>query len=902
MDWLPLGNKRAVMLTLLVTVLFILMLSEVVTYIVVSIEYETLAGGSSIASNAGGTSAAIESGTTQFLHASLSSAMSTLIGLEANPSARKNVFVNNTDYMITSLMTNGTLYGHNFSAQMGTALMYNYSNVIKASFGSQGTSYSMTPGNLTVYQSSPSLINATYTALLIANSSEGTFTYPIRATTSVQLNGTADLTLDQQGVYSPISIRQQYPQAARIGGTALAGSNSPFMFVAGPVITIASGGSCSNVPSRYQSSSYILMMQNAQNINQQVCNMGGLIANVVSSTTPDVPYLVYSNAPGSGNVFSLIQNGTYILLDGPAFALYNTSALQTAINNNYYYTSKYVPSYLSTTSGSLQPGGTGAGLFSFNLLNYLTPWFSDASGFPTTDNIVVSPSATIPANSFTISFWIYKDPNMIACDSVMGKPDPSNTFLIYSLTSGGCGAGNTYGQGLTFKYTDNTGTTHDGIVSGPVPPGTFVNMVLVFNGPVAGSNTITWYENGQLSSQYTDMPDLSADTDPLTIGSDTRAFNGSISDVQIYNAPLSGSQIAQLYLNGIAAPPQYTANLIAWYPLNGNANDYSSYSNNGVAYSVTWKPLSGYFGDPVYQRTMNDFNSSVLAGIDNCNNPTTCQNTAMSHVYMQNLPLSTSQSGAPVNESATFGLGGALAPGALSFDSGGYVITTNNLACTYCTLWMNQGGQPAIFVTDVWVYPYTGSGVVLDGLGQTTPNTGTSNSLIELVNGVGYARWMDGTCQSLGTIPIEKWTNIEMGVYGSAGSYYLYAYVNGALKVNGVSLPGTSGVNPFYFALGSADSHNCGSGISYNGLLADFQVVPVDASSASSAYYQLYLNNTVAGYPTNVLLPLDTWQNGQINTTSEVGSTPDPAFLMGTAYPCTPSNVISGACGVQYVP
>ena len=126
MDWLPLGNKRAVMLTLLVTVLFILMLSEVVTYIVVSIEYETLAGGSSIASNAGGTSAAIESGTTQFLHASLSSAMSTLIGLEANPSARKNVFVNNTDYMITSLMTNGTLYGHNFSAQLGTVLMYNY--------------------------------------------------------------------------------------------------------------------------------------------------------------------------------------------------------------------------------------------------------------------------------------------------------------------------------------------------------------------------------------------------------------------------------------------------------------------------------------------------------------------------------------------------------------------------------------------------------------------------------------------------------------------------------------------------------------------------------------------------------------------------------------------------------
>ena len=34
-------------------------------------------------------------------------------------------------------------------------------------------------------------------------------------------------------------------------------------------------------------------------------------------------------------------------------------------------------------------------------------------------------------------------------------------------------------------------------------------------------------------------------------------------------------------------------NLVMWWPLNGNANDYSGLGNNGTAYNVYYTPFSG---------------------------------------------------------------------------------------------------------------------------------------------------------------------------------------------------------------------------------------------------------------------------------------------------------------------
>ena len=75
-------------------------------------------------------------------------------------------------------------------------------------------------------------------------------------------------------------------------------------------------------------------------------------------------------------------------------------------------------------------------------------------------------------------------------------------------------------------------------------------------------------------------------------GTDFKYTNGSIANVQIYNTTLSANQISALYQEGIGGDPINPNHLVAWYPLNGNANDYSGNDYNGkavnVGYSSTW--------------------------------------------------------------------------------------------------------------------------------------------------------------------------------------------------------------------------------------------------------------------------------------------------------------------------
>ncbi len=86
---------------------------------------------------------------------------------------------------------------------------------------------------------------------------------------------------------------------------------------------------------------------------------------------------------------------------------------------------------------------------------------------------------------------------------------------------------------------------------------------------------------------------------PLAIGAagpfDTY-WTGDIANIQVYNTTLSSSEISALYLEGIGGAPIRPQNIVGWWPLNGNANDYSGNGNNGqlssVTFSSSWE--SGY--------------------------------------------------------------------------------------------------------------------------------------------------------------------------------------------------------------------------------------------------------------------------------------------------------------------
>jgi len=74
-------------------------------------------------------------------------------------------------------------------------------------------------------------------------------------------------------------------------------------------------------------------------------------------------------------------------------------------------------------------------------------------------------------------------------------------------------------------------------------------------------------------------------------------FPGQVANVQLYNTSLSANEIQALYMEGIGGAPIDLQHLVAWWPLNGNANDYSGNGNNGqingnVNFISNW--YSGY--------------------------------------------------------------------------------------------------------------------------------------------------------------------------------------------------------------------------------------------------------------------------------------------------------------------
>ena len=73
-------------------------------------------------------------------------------------------------------------------------------------------------------------------------------------------------------------------------------------------------------------------------------------------------------------------------------------------------------------------------------------------------------------------------------------------------------------------------------------------------------------------------------------------FAGMIADLQIYNTSLDYASVNALYQEGIGGAPIDLQNLVGWWPLNGNANDYSGNGNDGVPTNVVFTSswINGY--------------------------------------------------------------------------------------------------------------------------------------------------------------------------------------------------------------------------------------------------------------------------------------------------------------------
>ncbi len=187
-------------------------------------------------------------------------------------------------------------------------------------------------------------------------------------------------------------------------------------------------------------------------------------------------------------------------------------------------------------------------------------------------------SANIPyldygSSPITITAWIYPT---------------STTGQLTAFSTGQSGAD----SNLYFALQSGLLQVSDGAQSlGSVPatPNTWYFVAATFD----GSSLTGYVYTSTTNSSATAASSLDLPAGPLFIGAladgaspNCCYFNGSIANVQVYDFALTGSDLQALRLEGIGGEPIDISNLVAWYPLNENATDYSGNRDNGAAVNV----------------------------------------------------------------------------------------------------------------------------------------------------------------------------------------------------------------------------------------------------------------------------------------------------------------------------
>ncbi|MDE1823324.1 MAG: LamG domain-containing protein, partial [Candidatus Micrarchaeota archaeon] len=180
------------------------------------------------------------------------------------------------------------------------------------------------------------------------------------------------------------------------------------------------------------------------------------------------------------------------------------------------------------------------------------------------------------ANALTIQGNQYPMSQIVSCTPCIAFYFAGNGELRYSIET-------TTGDFVSFY-------------SSQLLPNVWYQAVMTYDG-----TTLTGYLNGKLQGTATTSSGTIVNTNPLYFGSyvgiiNNGNFNGSIADAQIYNASLDNTTITMLYHEGIGGAPVGLQNLVGWWPLNGNANDYSGGNNQGTPTNVIWNAnwQSGY--------------------------------------------------------------------------------------------------------------------------------------------------------------------------------------------------------------------------------------------------------------------------------------------------------------------
>jgi hypothetical protein len=260
--------------------------------------------------------------------------------------------------------------------------------------------------------------------------------------------------------------------------------------------------------------------------------------------------------------------------------------------------------------------GFGTGSFRFvsqnmqqtvpnNTARFLATGFSHADGSYMAVNNIKNYADVLTTGSFTITAWI-KLNSCTGWESVAGDSSASTGFQFYACTDAAALEYVLLVGGQIVKWTGYGG---NGLPSFPL--NTWEMVTAEYNGST-GQVTV-YLDNTTADSAMLSAHLNLAQSVPFDIGNsyssgEAYALNGSMANVQLYSVPLSKKEVSMLYNSGIYGMPRPNDGLVGWWPLNGNANDYSGNGNNGTENATTYE----YLVNPSAIPSLNSYGVSSL--------------------------------------------------------------------------------------------------------------------------------------------------------------------------------------------------------------------------------------------------------------------------------------------------
>ncbi len=196
--------------------------------------------------------------------------------------------------------------------------------------------------------------------------------------------------------------------------------------------------------------------------------------------------------------------------------------------------------------------------------------------------------------NFTISSWVYLS-SYAGNQTVYSEGgDPMRTAALFVNSSGApCIE--------TFNKLRTPGNLTFCARSLTIPTKSWAFLAATLTGGTAGSGFLSLYANN-LTASGTLQEERAITANSLGIGCNIgylqgepfNGINGAIANLQIYNTTLQQAQVSALYKEGIGAFPFPAVSnaLLAWYPFDGNANDYSGNGRHAFPSNISYENVA----------------------------------------------------------------------------------------------------------------------------------------------------------------------------------------------------------------------------------------------------------------------------------------------------------------------